>query len=1078
MNDNFRQDIFNLLTQIPSRKLDGLRELWAELGYDQTNSLISTRSWPTSEAESLAEPPRVIATTATNGDFRIIYGRLNDSQLRLTPQRPIINRLIQDNPFGLFIFSNADQTAYHLVNVKYDQLRPNRFLKPVRSESEPVRSEYGNIFRRISIAPGERLRTATERLSLLDVETMPRDLSPLTVQQRHDEAFDVESVTKEFYKEVARLFTDLVGGERKEGKKTRQGQNLLRLPSTVDDQTRQEFAVRLMGRLLFCWFLRKKQSDHGEPLIPAEVLSLEAMPNNLYHELLEPLFFETLNQQVANRKPKFQQGHWAKIPFLNGGLFEAHADDFYHPTHVNTLVVPDSWLKRLFELFERFNFTIQENTPLDIEIAVDPEMLGKIFENLLAEINPETGETARKATGSYYTPRPIVDYMVDESLKQYLLNFLNLSCFQNLLGLEANLNALFSYGNDTNPFDEATTTRLIQALDELKILDPACGSGAFPMGVLQKVLLLLQKLDPQNKKWQARQLDKTRHLTDPRARELAREMIERAFANKQLDYGRKLFLIQNCIYGVDIQPIAVEIAKLRCFLSLVIDMPIDERQDNRGIMALPNLEFKFICANTLIGLSQSKEFADSLAATEIRELKTLATDYLTSYGTAKARLKTEFEAVQQRMGKKLGQWRGQTEALQLLNWHHFEHATCAWFDPALMLGVKDGFDVVIGNPPYIDSEGMVNRGQKELRDFIAKNFQFTKGNWDIYIAFFEVGLELLNEHGNLGYITPDKWVSKPFGDELRKKTLTNIHTILMAGREVFTTANVDSIVSFFSKKKSTHLKICEYKNGKLTLLNDVDKNILKPPYALDSLFSKNLNFLIKLDFQPHRLLDMAVCENACATADAYKLKPLILNLEAQSSFNKNQFRVINTGTIDKYITKWGSRAMVYLGDRYLLPIVDRKIFTHHFTNSYGSKAIRPKLIIKSITLLHACLDDIGDTVPGKSTLVICNDDINILKFLLGLLNSSLPIFYIKEKYSASSYNTGINFTKDMLNNLPLPEVPTKTKVSIITLVDQIISAKRANPQADTSAMESAIDRLVYELYGLTAAEIALVEGRL
>ncbi len=1070
MNDNFRQDIFNLLTKIPTRKLDGLCELWAELGYDQANNLISTRAWPTNETECMAEPPRIIATTATNGDFRIIYCRLKDPHLRLVPQRSIINRLIQDNPFGLFIFSNADQTAYHLVNVKYEQLRPdgfrpNRFLKPVRSESVRSEPEYGNIFRRISIGQTERLRTATARLSLLDVETMPLDLSPLTVQQRHDEAFDVEAVTKEFYREVAMLFTDLVGGERKEGKKTRPGQSLLRLPSTVDDQTRKEFAVRLMGRLLFCWFLRKKQSDQSEPLIPAEVLSLETMQNNrsaatskdvalLYHELLEPLFFETLNQQVANRKPEFKQGHWAKIPFLNGGLFEAHADDFYHPTHVNTLVVPDKWLIQLIDLFERFNFTIQESTPLDMEVAVDPEMLGKIFENLLAEINPETGETARKATGSYYTPRPIVDYMVDESLKQYLKN---LTGFENLLGWEANLSALFSYGNDTNPFDEATTARLIQALDELKILDPACGSGAFPMGILQKVLLLLQKLDPQNKKWKARQLDKTRHLSDPRARELAREMIERAFANKQLDYGRKLYLIQNCIYGVDIQPIAVEIAKLRCFLSLVIDMPIDEGQANRGIMALPNLEFKFICANTLIGLSQSKEFADSLAATEIRELKTLATDYLTSYGTAKARLKTEFEAVQQRMGKKLGQWRGQTEALQLLNWHPFEHTACAWFDPALMLGVKDGFDVVIGNPPWVSLIGKHGiEDNRNVKDIILSIYNGNTYMPNLYEFFIQKGLQLARNGACLVYIIPDRFAFNSSFAYLRKKLLKEFVI-----KEIVYKWDFESIIA------DTMTFICQKQIQSDYLLRI--KNRPHEPYITVSkselLKSEDYVFKSFTDLETRDLIlkiktSSVFLSNFCRTTSGFGGKSQLITSERIDS---TQIPILKGSSIQRYAQ------------------VKRFYFEFKPQNITGRTKDTKKLGVTEKILLRktgnriiATFDNTG-VFPEQSLYFIFDLSTVIdFKFLLGLLNSKLMTWYYLNYLVTNLDST------PQLKNYDLDSFPIRVnnqQQPIIALVDQILSAKRANPQADTSAMEAAIDKLVYELYGLTAAEIALVEGR-
>ena len=222
---------------------------------------------------------------------------------------------------------------------------------------------------------------------------------------------------------------ELVGGERKVGSKKVNMPGIMKLPNLPCDeynhQKYQEFAVRIIGRLVFCWFLKKKSSTSGIPLIDDAYLSSQSVENNYYHTVLEHLFFQVLNTPMDERA-NFLADYFKHTPFLNGGLFEPHGDDFYKPDqslvsrHLNTLKVPDEWFKKLFEVFETYNFTIDENTTIDIELSIDPEMLGRIFENLLAEINPETGETARKATGSYYTPRPIVEYMVDESLKQYL----------------------------------------------------------------------------------------------------------------------------------------------------------------------------------------------------------------------------------------------------------------------------------------------------------------------------------------------------------------------------------------------------------------------------------------------------------------------------------------------------------------------------------------------------------------------------------------------------------------------------------------------------------------------------------
>jgi len=382
------------------------------------------------------------------------------------------------------------------------------------------------------------------------------------------------------------------------------------------------------------------------------------------------------------------------IPFLNGGLFECldrrdpetneeiRVDGFSskpkkQPQVPNILFFgtkDDLDLSNEFEngkkhkhtkargiinILNSYKFTIEENTPLEQEIALDPELLGKIFENLLASYNPETRTTARKQTGSYYTPREIVNYMVDESLIAYLKTKLTekSSAFQqlgnsqtNMFGnelkrgqlniqielaadkwnkkekeLEERLHELFSYENEINPFkaDKETTNSIIAHLSECKILDPACGSGAFPMGILHKIVFALGKLDPCNYTWKQAQLEKAQRdnlraeqfedeALKNEALKIAEEKIhyiEESFGKTghELDYTRKLFLIEHCIYGVDIQQIAVQISKLRFFISLMVDQRVDDKKPNRNILSLPNLETKFVAANTLIPIDKPQQ---------------------------------------------------------------------------------------------------------------------------------------------------------------------------------------------------------------------------------------------------------------------------------------------------------------------------------------------------------------------------------------------------------------------------------------------------------------------------------------
>ncbi len=381
--------------------------------------------------------------------------------------------------------------------------------------------------------------------------------------------------------------------------------------------------------------------------------------NSYYRAILQNLFFGTLNQKMTDRRFAEDSNGFVKkdhgvkmlfrykdlfainekealslfkeVPFLNGGLFDCldKEDDDKKVLYIDGFSrnpqkqadVPDYLFfsneqdvdlnetygtrnkrykaKGFIDILFSYKFTITENTPIEEEVALDPELLGKVFENLLASYNPETQTTARKQTGSFYTPREIVNYMVDESLKAYFKQALTDKLKIKPEDAETGLEILFAYTEREHAFTAKETKVLIEAIDNCKILDPACGSGAFPMGILHKLVHILHKLDPQNEQWKDRQIQKAYAIDDVTIREQLIEGIEAAFEHNELDYGRKLFLIENCIYGVDIQPIAVQIAKLRFFISLVVDQKKHKGEDNFGIRSLPNLETKFVAANTL-----------------------------------------------------------------------------------------------------------------------------------------------------------------------------------------------------------------------------------------------------------------------------------------------------------------------------------------------------------------------------------------------------------------------------------------------------------------------------------------------
>lgn len=957
---------------------------------------------------------------------------------------------------AIVAFVNEDKRNYRLslLTSKYE-FEGNKIIKVL---SNPRRYSY-------SLGFGTKTKTAYQ---FLIQKGKVNNLEELTAR------FSVEIVNKQFYSEIAACYTELVGGDR-DG---RHYDRKLSLYSITAPQKYSEFAVRLIGRIVFCWFLKEKKSANGIPLLPEEIMSLSGIKENYYHTVLEPLFFELLNTNVNRRKGKYlEDKFYNQIPYLNGGLFSPHTDDLYKFDRINEwgtfglATIPDEWFRHFYGVLSQYNFTVDENTSYDIELSIDPEMLGRIFENLLAEINPETGDNAKKSTGSFYTPRDIVDYMVDSSILEYLKTKTGID--------ELRLKALISYAKEDDELATFTSNEkkaIIDALYTVTILDPACGSGAFPIGMLQKIVYMLQEIDPEANLW-FDEIVKGAPI-------YVRKAFEEKFSNGELDYIRKLTVIEKSIYGVDIQPIAVEIARLRCFLSLVIEQNVNDNLPNRGVHPLPSLDFKFIIANSLVKLPNDQcdymnKKVEQLWFFEnvdhIEELRAIREEYFNAEFDRKAELKLEFAEVQKRMYQEtIDHFTKQASPryAELSRWSPFSNESTGWFDPEWMFGIKNGFDIVIANPPYLDSENMVNSGLSDLREYISKTYNYCKGNWDIYVAFYERSFALLGKQGVLIFITPDKWISRPFGEKLRITLLPNIKYIYQSGRDVFDSALVDSIVTMITKNEYTTLEVIKDKKTGGKISKKVEKKYFSDVTNLDIIFSEHLDLIKKIDTDSFCLKSIAICENACATADCYKLKKYIY--EKGANVLSSELKIINTGTISKFVSRWGYQEMRYLKDKYLYPVVDKIKFLSDFNNSYSDKALKIKIIIKGLTLLDACLDADGSIIPGKSTLII-SADLNILYLLLGIINSKLALFYIKEKYASSSYNGGINFTKDMINNFPIKNGHEDSFEKIRVLALRIVQIKSDNYKLSTADLEDEIDKLIYEIYGLTEEEIMIVE---
>jgi len=638
--------------------------------------------------------------------------------------------------------------------------------------------------RRFSYLLGPKAKAQTPRKFLLEQ-------GQVTSLKELQERFSVEVVNKEFYRAIQTQFLKLVGGEQGAGRAHKIYTPQLNLPSDQREE-RSGFAVRLIGRVMFCWFLKEKASDDGKNLMPESLMSLNAVRRhpNYYHNVLEPVFFGCLNTKFEQREVRLKQAPFEQIPYLNGGLFNPQTSDY---AGRDDLEIDDEWFEELFEILSQYNFTVDENTSQDADLSIDPEMLGRIFENLLAEINPETGESARKATGSFYTPREIVAYMVDAALGGFLKREAKIA--------DEKIASLLKYdGTEELTLENEDRKAIVQALTRLKILDPACGSGAFPVGILQKVFYILQRVDADGQMWYETQ--KSKWTADENADDW-RAKIE----DGNLDYLRKLGIIQQSIFGVDVQPIATEIAKLRCFLILVIEEKVDDTKPNRGIHPLPNLDFKFVTANTLKYLPENPNdpfnmFENGRAVELVKQIQQ---DYFLADKTGRAFLKAEFNEAQTEISatkQELAAARYQN----LANWQPFVNQQTGWFDSVWMFGVKE-FDIVIGNPPY--GAMLTKSTQKYCLEHYktAKSEGELKGSLDTFALFIERGLEMLKTGGSLVYVVPMAITSNDAMTMLQNELEQQCETIRIASfanrpRQIFDNACVRTSIICCEKTNS------------------------------------------------------------------------------------------------------------------------------------------------------------------------------------------------------------------------------------------------------------------------------------
>jgi len=640
------------------------------------------------------------------------------------------------------------------------------------------------------------------------------------------EAFSVEKLTKEFYNDLFRWYRRAMLPEAG-----------ISFPSSSTEKP-EERMIRMITRLLFVWFVKQKD------FVPEVLFDAEAMGNVLkdfdpnsatngsyYNAFLQNLFFATLNREVGERgfasvktgrdvKNRFRYAEmfalpedgalklFEKIPFLNGGLFECldqeegtdgrreHLDGFsrseqetpdgkpkYRAVVPNVLFFDEE--TGFFPILRRYNFTVEENGPGDVQVALDPELIGNVFENLLGDYNAETRESARKASGSFYTPREIVGYMCDRSLIAYLKNQfpkLDEQLWEDLFRKTDEL-------PDMLREDFGLRLEVSQKLQNAKVLDPACGSGAFTIGILNRMTDILRRLETEN---------------------------------ADNFYRLKLHLIQNCIYGVDIQPTAVQIAKLRFFIALVLEQDAlrpDRPAENYGVVPLPNLETKFVAADTLVGRKNRQArtlFTDESIETVQSELIETRRRHFGARSVGKKRelraRDAELRADLLRLLQQNGDFAPE-DAIQFATWNPYDqNASAPFFDPSWMFNAADGFDIIIGNPPYIL---LRKNGSLLTKKYKQCNYQTIAAIGDVYMLFYERGWQLLKENGVLCYITSKTWMRNNAGEATRRFFLNNVDAKLLIDlpTKVFESASVNTNILLFTKGKySGTTRICKITN--------------------------------------------------------------------------------------------------------------------------------------------------------------------------------------------------------------------------------------------------------------------------
>ena len=900
--------------------------------------------------------------------------------------------------------------------------------------------------------------------------------------------FDTKILNKEFYKELFAWYEWAISETS--------GIKYPNDPKAIKEERQLEKQIiRLITRVLFVWFIKQKglvpnnlfeETELQKILIDFQANSSEN--GNYYNAILQNLFFATLNKEITERAfAKEKNGRDVKtlyryaemfsiseekvielfkpVPFLNGGLFECldkdqgndgkryHLDGFSRNENTKEdgnrfrqrTLIPNIFFfqkdKGLFSILNKYYFTIEENTPDEVQVALDPELLGNVFENLLGAFNPETEKSARNESGSFYTPREIVIYMVDESLKAYLKN--NLPSFSSKL-----IEELFEGQDLTADFDDITKRKQVaECLRKVKILDPACGSGAFPMGILNRMVYILEKL---------------------------------GVDTNETAYQLKRYLIEKCIYGVDIQTIATQISKLRFFISLILEQSETNTDPalNYGIQPLPNLETKFVTANTLIAIREKKVevqgnlFESSIITIKEELIKIREAHFEASSPYKKKVLREQDKILREKLIQKLKEFGEATpdNAKQFAEWDPYDQNVQAdFFDMEWMFGISDGFDIVIGNPPYFSlTENSTKRDKKGnimKHNILYKNqnYQTFDNSGNIYCLFYEKGYQLLKQGGICNFITSNKWMRAAYGDSIRKFFIIQTNPLIFidfGGIKVFKTATVDVNILLYAKEKSTfntlactvkdkelkelslyvrqHALYTQFKNAdSWVILSDIEQRIKAKIEAIGTPLKDwdiSINYGIKTGFNDAFIIDGKKRAELIAQDPKSEeiIRPILRGRDIKrygyefadlyiiTTFPSLKIDIESYPAVKQHLLSFGYDRLKQTGEKGARKKTNNKWFETQDSIGYWEDFSKPKIIYQELTQGSSFyLDKNSQFWVSNTGYLITGKN---LEYLILFLNSKIIEFVFKKFYSVSLGSTGIRWLAQCIENLPIPFV--------------------------------------------------------